>query len=259
MTSSWVGTAAAYHRSFARLCAGAIEPLLDALGAPETGGRLLDAGSGTGIVAEAALGRGWLVDAVDLDPGMTDYLAGRLPTVASHTGSIGQLPHPDRTFDAIAAGFSINHADHPTQVAAELHRVARPGSPFAATVWPWQVTEMNALWGEIMDTTGTRPERFTLPAGEPFQRTEEGLTGLLAGAGFRELRAERLAWVFGIERSELWLGIEAGIATIGQAFAATDDAGRERIRADYERRTAELASDGLLRFHVEAVLAAGIA
>lgn len=257
MTASWTGTAAAYHRSFARLAAGAVDPLLDALGVPPAGGRLLDAGSGTGVVTAAALERGWLVEAVDLDPGMTAFLAERLPGATARTGSIGALPDPDGAFDAIAAGFAINHADHAPAVAAELHRVARPGAPIAATVWPWQRTEMNALWDEIMTVTGTRPERFALPAGELFPRTEAGLSALLRGGGFAHVEARRLAWTFEIEPAALWAGIEAGLATIGQAYAAADSAGRLRIRAEYRGRSEELAVDGLLRFEVEAILAVG--
>lgn len=254
MTASWIGTADAYDRSFARLSAGAVEPLLDALGTPPPGGRLLDAGSGTGIVTAAALERGWLVDAVDLDPGMTAFLTARLPSATARTESIGALPDPDGAFDAIAAGFAINHADHPETVAAELHRVARPDAPIAATVWPWQTTEMNALWAGIMEVTGTRPARFALPAGEPFPRTEEGLAALLTRAGFRDAHSIRLAWSFEIEPDALWSGVEAGLATIGQAYAAADDGGRHRIREEYLRRTGTLARDGVLRFPVEAIL-----
>ncbi len=257
MTASWDGTADAYHRSFARLCRGAVEPLLDAIGPPAGDRRLLDAGSGTGVLGEAAFGRGWRVDAVDLDPGMVAHLGARVPAIASRTGSMAALPYPDGAFDSIVACFSINHADHPARVAEELRRVARPGGRIAASVWPWQPTAMNSLWGEIMAATGTRPERFALPAGEPFDRTEAGLSGLLAEAGWQEVSAWRHDWTFEIEPDELWLGIEAGIATIGQAHAGADAAGRARIRAEYERRTTELAVDGMLVFPVEAILASG--
>ena len=260
MTASWVGTADAYHRSVAQMCRGAVEPLLDAsdgLGGVVVARRLLDAGSGTGVLGEAALARDWRVDAVDLDAGMIAHLGERVPRIASRTGSMAALPYPAGAFDAIGACFSINHADHPATVAAELRRVARPGAPLAASVWPWQPTAMNSLWGEIMAATGTRPERFALPAGEPFERTETGLSGLLSDAGWREVSAWRHGWTFEIEPVELWLGIEAGIATIGQAYAGADAVGRARIRAEYERRTAELAIDGRLRFPVEAILAVG--
>jgi len=251
--------AEAYHRSFERLCAGAVPDLLGAVGAPAGGRRLLDAGSGTGVVAAAAAQLGWRVDAVDLDAGMTAYTARHLPTVTSRVESIAALSDGDHAFDAVTAGFSLNHADHPSLVVGELHRVLRSGAPIAATVWPWQRTEMNALWSELMDETSTRPARVALPAGEPFERTEPGLAGLLAGGGFHGVATRRLAWTFEIAPGELWRGIETGLATIGQAYLAADDGGRRRLRAAYDDRTAELAPDGLLRFPVEAILGVGIA
>jgi len=257
MTADWAGTAEAYHRSFAQLCAGAVAPILDAIGAPNGRRRLLDAGAGTGVLAAAALERGWRVDAIDLDPGMTAHLVARVPRVVARTASLAAVPEPDEAFDAIGAAFALNHVDHPEQVARELRRIARPGAPIAATVWPWQRTAMNALWSEIMAVTATRPERFALPAGEPFERTEAGLANLLTDAGWRAVRAERLAWTFQIAPAELWLGVEAGLATIGQAYGGADADGRARIRAEYARRTAALTVDGLLDFPVEAVLATG--
>ena len=186
---------------------------------------------------------------------MTAQLAARLPAVTTRTASLSAIPEPDAAFDAIGACFAINHVDHPDRVARELRRVARAGAPLAATVWPWQRTAMNALWAEIMTVTETRPERFALPAGAPFERTETGLAGLLTEAGWGEVRAERLAWTFRIAPADLWLGIAAGVATIGQAYASADADGRSRIRTEYQRRTTELAVDGSLEFPVEAILA----
>ncbi len=259
MVESWAGVAAEYDRSFARLCSGAVRPLLDALGAPEGPARLLDAGTGSGIVAEAAFERGWRVTAVDEQPDMTAFTAARLPDADVLTASIDAIPIEDGCFDAIAANFAINHADHADLVAAELHRVAVPGASIAATIWPWQPTEMNQLWGAIMDATGTRPGQVRVPAGEPFARTEDGLCGLLEGGGFREASARRLDWSFEIAPDDLWVGVAAGIAVIGQAYVGADEGGREAIRAEYEAGTARLAVDGMLRFPVQAILAVATA
>jgi len=259
MADGWRGIAAEYDRSFARLCAGAIEPVLDALGAPVGAARLLDAGCGSGTVSAAAFRRGWRVTAVDLEPDMTAFTADRLPEAETITASIADIPVEDGGFEAIAANFSINHADHADRVAAELHRVAAPAARIAATVWPWQPTAMNRLWGEVMDATGTRPARVRIPEGDPFERSEAGLVGLLGRAGFHDAEARRLRWTLEIAPAELWVGIAAGLAVIGQAYRETDEAGRARIRGEYERRTGELAEDGLLRFPVEAILAVATA
>lgn len=255
MSDGWSGIAAEYDRSFARLCAGAVEPLLDELGPPGEWDQLLDAGTGTGIVAAAAIRRGWFVTGVDIEEDMTELAAERVPAAEFLTASIASIPSEPGAFDAIAANFSINHADHAEGVVRELHRVAARDAPIAVTVWPWQPSAMNALWGAIMEATGTRPERFALPEGELFERSEDGLVGLLRGGGFHDASARRIDWEFAISADDLWVGIAAGIATIGQAYLRSDDAGRTRIRTEYERRSAELAPDGMLRFPVSAILA----
>ena len=55
----WAGRAAAYERGFARLTAHTAGALLDAAGV-RAGTRLLDVGTGPGVVARAAVSRGYL-------------------------------------------------------------------------------------------------------------------------------------------------------------------------------------------------------
>lgn len=87
------GVAAAYARSFATLCAGPTETLLDDLG-PGSGGKLLDAGCGVGGFSRAAAGRGWAVTAVDSSAEMiaaTRAAVRGLP-VEVRSGSVLDLP-----------------------------------------------------------------------------------------------------------------------------------------------------------------------
>ncbi|WP_347882096.1 class I SAM-dependent methyltransferase [Amnibacterium sp. CER49] len=80
--------AAAYEESFAPLCAGAVPALLDAAGAPASGASLLDAGTGPGTVAAAALARGWAVTALDPSPAMLARAARNAPGVALVEGAL---------------------------------------------------------------------------------------------------------------------------------------------------------------------------
>ena len=65
----WAGRATAYERGFARLTAHTAGALLDAAGV-EAGTRVLDVGTGPGVVAGAAAARGARVTAVDAEPSM---------------------------------------------------------------------------------------------------------------------------------------------------------------------------------------------
>jgi hypothetical protein len=127
-------------------------------------------------------------------------------------------------------------------------------------VWPWEATPTGRLWREIQDETGAYPPPVNrLPAGSDFDRSEEGLAGLLAECGFADVRARRVRFTWRVDADDLWAGVEAGIAVIGYAYAAADERTRARMRAVYDARTPALTgADGRLEFEMSAVLARGI-
>lgn len=71
---TWEARAAAYDRSFGKLCAGPIDRLLDDTGP----GSLLDAGCGTGTLAARAETRGRTVTACDAEASMIGIARDRL-------------------------------------------------------------------------------------------------------------------------------------------------------------------------------------
>ena len=130
----WTGRASAYERGFARLTAHAAGPLLDAAGAgPDT--RLLDIGTGPGVVAGAAAARGARVTAVDAEPSMAEAAARNVPGLDVRVAVLPDLPLPDGEFDAVTGNFVIHATGDPAAVLAELRRVLRPGGRLALTTW----------------------------------------------------------------------------------------------------------------------------
>lgn len=268
--AEWAGIAAPYSRSFGALCASTIPEVLAEVGpsAADLGsaGRLLDVGTGAGDVALAAAAVGWQVDAFDAEQSMVAFARERASGRADAAGirfDVTRLPgtsYPDQAFDAITANFAINHVDHPRECLAELWRKLRPEGRLVATVWPWEATPTGRLWREIQDETGAYPPPADrLPAGSDFDRSEDGLAGLLAECGFEDVRARRARFTWRVDAGDLWSGVEAGIAVIGYAYAAADDGTRERMRAAYDARTPQFTgADGLLHFEMSAVLASGI-
>jgi len=97
------------------------------------GGRLvLDVGSGTGAVAEAAAASGARVVVADRTVSMVAYQGTeRWPAVAADAL---RLPFVDGAFDATLAGFLLNHLA-PAPALAELARVVRPGGAVLASTW----------------------------------------------------------------------------------------------------------------------------
>jgi SAM-dependent methyltransferase len=255
----WGGTASAYAASFARLCAGSVDAVLDVLGEPgASGGTLLDAGTGTGTLARAAAARGWDVDACDPEPSMIAWASSHdAEGVRFREAGLPSLPWDERAFDAVTANFVINHTPSPRAALRELVRVAR--GRVAVTIWPRVRTELNGLWGGIVrDAGASTPPGTALPPEEEIERTEDGLTALLAEAGLADARTRTLAWDFAIAPDELWTAVAAGVATIGTTYLAQDDATRPRMRDAYRERTAAMVhDDGLLHLPTWALLGTG--
>ncbi len=102
------------------------------------GARILDVGTGNGVVAmiaaETALARGvkWDIDATDLariDP-LHDVPNGahRLAGITFHPGvATEHLPFDPESFDAVSGHYSLEYTDIPAALA-DIHRVLKPGS-----------------------------------------------------------------------------------------------------------------------------------
>jgi ubiquinone/menaquinone biosynthesis C-methylase UbiE len=114
---------APFYEHFIRLRAP--DTLISLLDLP-VGGRLLDAGGGTGRVAQALRG---LVDQVvvaDLSLGMLSQAQKKegLQSVNSHTE---RLPFPDKSFSRVLMVDALHHVCDHRDTALELFRVLEPG------------------------------------------------------------------------------------------------------------------------------------
>jgi SAM-dependent methyltransferase len=254
----WAGRAGAYRRSFARLCAYPADLVLDAAGV-RAGTAVLDVGTGPGTLAALAVVRGAKVTAVDPEPSMVSAAGHLIPDV--RVAALPDLPFPDGSFDAVVANFVLNHVGAPAAAVGELARVARPGGRVAVTIWPYPQPPLQRLWGDALAAAGV-PVPDDLPALEPerdFQRTPEGLAGLLAGA-FGEVRVERVEWTHRADPEDWWSGPANGLGTLGLIMQRVGPAASDRIRAAYdELSTAFLAEGGLLALPTAALLGSGTA
>lgn len=246
--------AEAYRVSFARLCAGAVDELLDALPAGET---LLDVGNGTGSVLAGAVDRGWDAVGVDPAPEMLRLARAAVPSGRLREAGLPELPFDDSSFDAVTANFVVNHLRDPRGGVRELARVAKPTGAVAFTVWPSATSTMNRLWNEVMSAAGVPPAAGSrLPPQADFERTPTGVGRLFQDGGLVVDRTTELSWTFSIAPAELWVGVEGGIGTIGQTYLRSTRTEQERLTAAY-RDLAEPGADGRLHLETVAVLAVG--
>lgn len=101
-----------------------LEQILKVLDLPQAG-RLLDAGGGTGRVAEALRPHvGWIVVA-DVSCGMLVQARGKgLSATSTQTE---RLPFPAEAFDRVLMVDALHHVIDQAETVRELYRVLRPG------------------------------------------------------------------------------------------------------------------------------------
>ena len=99
---------------------------------PRDSGHVLDVATGTGLVAEALLARGFEVTGVDQSPGMLAgaraRFGGRVELVEA---SADALPFADASFDHLTFTYLLRYVDDPGATLQELARVVRPGGTVA--------------------------------------------------------------------------------------------------------------------------------
>ncbi|MFE9403368.1 class I SAM-dependent methyltransferase [Streptomyces sp. NPDC006530] len=256
----WAGRAQAYASSFAGVCAHPVPRLLDAarVGA---GVRVLDVGTGTGTVAEAACARGAGVTGVDAEADMVEWAARAVPPAAIHLAVLPQLPFSEGLFDAVTANFVLDHVGRPRAAITELRRVVRPGGRIAVTLWAVPEAAGQALLGRAVRDAGVRdaavrdaglrdagppvPSRPAGPAAEDdFPRTETGLTELLTWAGLRDVACEPVRWEHRVPADAWWAGAVAGLGPVGQFVASRPERTRADIRRHFDLLSTEFAIGG---------------
>ena len=168
--------------------------------------------TGTGLVAEALLGRGFRVTGLDQSPEMLSRararLDGRAPLVEA---SAEAMPFGDAAFDHLTFTYLLRYVDEPGATLRELARVVRPGGTVAglefglpAAPWraPWEVWVRAGLplagralgrgWREVGDFLG--PSIREHWRAYPLARQLE----LWRDAGVADLRVRRLSFGAGV-------------------------------------------------------------
>jgi demethylmenaquinone methyltransferase/2-methoxy-6-polyprenyl-1,4-benzoquinol methylase len=173
---------------------------------------VLDVATGTGLVAEQLLGRGFRVTGLDQSPEMLAVARGRLEGRAALVeASAEKLPFHDGSFDHLTFTYLLRYVDDPAATLVELARAVRSGGTMAMLEFgvprlpwrlPWELwvraglplagrflspgwhTVGRFLGGSIVDFWGRHPEA--------------GLVELWRAAGLTDVRLRRLSFGAGI-------------------------------------------------------------
>lgn len=139
----------------------------------QAGLKILDVGTGTGVVAITAARHGAYVTGLDLTPELLEQ-AKEDAAIAGHAEIIWQegdaeaLPYADNSFDLVLSQFGHMFAPRPDVVVKEIHRVLRKGGHFAFASWPPEhlMGKLFALVNRVApvsDIISAKPEQWGDP------------------------------------------------------------------------------------------------
>jgi len=181
----------------------AFAPLLDSLG-DLRGRHVLEVASGTGHLAAEVLARGASIVGIDVAANMIALARQRVPGATFLEGDAEALPFEDEQFDSVLCCFGLLHFAQPAQALREMARVLRPGGTVSFTVWcpPEQGGEFVGLILKVYESHANM--ELDLPPAPPmFALADPGVRDpMLTGAGFRAIRARRIAIVWPIHGPE---------------------------------------------------------
>jgi SAM-dependent methyltransferase len=234
-----------------------------AVAAPAAGERVLDAACGTGVVARLAaerVGADGRVVGFDLNPGML-MVARSLPVGGAPVGWVqataGRLPFPDSSFEVVCCQLGLQFFPDRAAALAEMARVLVAGGRLVAMVW------QSIDHSPGFEVLAAALDRHIGPAAgavmrAPFGLGDEGtLRGLVAGAGFQDVRVDRKAGVvrFG-SAQELVVGYGAGSPLAGPIGGA-GPAARAGLLAEVQAALEPWQGHDGLAFPIEALLVSG--
>ena len=179
---------------------------------PRDGGQVLDVATGTGLVAEALLARGFRVTGLDQSPGMLANARARFDDrVELVEASADALPFPDASFDHLTFTYLLRYVDEPGATLAELARVVRPGGTVAMVefglprgIWrpPWDlwVGFGLPLGGRLVSPGWHEVGRFLGPSIRDFHERfpTEALLELWRRAGIGGVAGRRMSFGAGL-------------------------------------------------------------
>lgn len=225
---SWEHRAASYAASLGDLTTGSVRALLDAA-AVAPGTQVLDVGTGPGFVALEAAARGARVQAIDQSAEMVRI--ARQAGVDAQQSGVAPLPFVDHTFDAVVAGYVLNHLARPAQAVGELGRVLKPGGRLAMTIWDESAhNPAIGLIGAVCAELGLTAD---VPAGpDPYRFADEAQVARLL-VGWGDLRVQRPRWSVLVEPGAWFDAIADSTPRSGAVLAQASPTDRAEAREVY--------------------------
>ena len=217
------------------------------------GDRVLDVGSGPGILTGELVARLGPEAVTAIDPSATFVEAARdrHPGVSVLQGSAEELPFPDDAFDASLAQLVVHFMSDPVRGLAEMRRVTRDGGAVAASVWDLAGgrAPLSLFWRAAHDLDMDVADESRMSGAR-----EGHLVELFKTAGLHDVRDT----VFTVRTEhqsfeEWWEPYTRGVGPAGAYVAALDEERRNLLR----ERCRALLPDGPFTLTAHAWAASG--
>ena len=226
------------------------------------GCRVLDVSTGTGEAALMTLpivGASGLVIGADISPAMLEGARDRLdePSFLPLAADGQALPFRDGSFDAVLCQLGLQFFPDPALGLREFRRVLRVEGSIAVCVI--STPDRAPMWGILADAISRFVPNLPNVLYLSFSLSDPTrLEGLLADAGFRDIRVGRETREDITESfDDYWAPIEAGIGSIPQSYLRLSDVDRRTVREEVRARLSQFESDGKLLMSVEMLIGRG--
>jgi SAM-dependent methyltransferase len=244
------------YPDIARTISGVAELVVERVGAAP-GQRLLDVATGSGNVAIPAALAGAEVTGLDLTPKLLEVARARASDAGVEVtfveGDAEELPFAQGSFDRVTSCFGVMFAPRQQVAAAELVRVARPGSTIGVAAW----TPEGFVGASFRTSMGYMPPMPAELKPAVMWGNEEHVRSLFADSG-AEVTCERRTVTFSGPNAEAWFADdERMLGPAVMAKAALEPQGRyDELRQDMLKLYGDFneADDGSFRVQSEYLL-----
>lgn len=217
------------------------------------GARVVDVGTGTGVVARAAAeaaGAGGTVVGIDQSIAMLRHARSDGGGARFAAATAIDLPFRDQTFDFVLASFVLSHFARYETALFDMLRVLKRGGRFGVTSWGPAEDEFSRAWTEVAEQFAEREilqdaRTRSMPWAEAFADPSR-LKDALHEAGVRDIQIDRREYRFEMTSSDYLEGKEtSGTGRFLQQMLGPElwDIFRRRSRETFAERFDERFTD----------------
>ena len=209
----------------------------------QPGDRVLDVACGTGAVARQAakqVGPSGSVAGIDMLPDMLDQARASQtdPPIEWQQGTADAIPFPDGSFTVVLCQHGMQFFPDKLAALKEMNRVLAPDGKLGVLVLQdiSRTPALTALADSLNNNLGPAPAAFVRMVGA--MGDEDELRRLVEGAGFREIRLERVTENISFPSPEDFVRqylISTPLAA-NPAVSEAEESARERVVTDFRTK-----------------------